>query len=148
MKGHTPNDPTASRIRVPEHLESAPLEPLSTAELVGEIGSKAMLLVGKEIELARQEMKEDVRSEIAMVKGFAVAAVAALSTVNLLLVAAVFGLVDFVPGWLAALCLAGVTLLVAVIAGAIAWRKRVVAPMDLTRKSVKEDVQWAKEQIA
>ena len=29
MKGHTPNDPTASRIRVPEHLESAPLEQIT-----------------------------------------------------------------------------------------------------------------------
>jgi hypothetical protein len=38
-------------------------------------------------------------------------------------------------------------LLITVGAAAIAWRKHVKQPLDLTRKSV-EDAQWAKEQLA
>lgn|SRR5512139_352241 len=124
------------------------VQQLSTTELIREIASKATLLVKKEVELARNEFKNDLNAELAVLKGLAVAAVAGLVTLNLLLVAAVFALAQVLPGWLAALCVAAVTLLIAIVAGLVAWGKHVGSPLGRTRKTLKEDVQWAKEELA
>jgi hypothetical protein len=132
-----------------EHWHEAGRVPdLSTPELVRQIASKATQLVNKELELARAELRRDVASELAMAKTFAVAAVAALATLNLLLVAAVFALTPYVAGWIAALALAGVTLLVAIVAVLIGRSKHVRQPLARTRKTLVEDIQWAKEQMA
>jgi hypothetical protein len=121
---------------------------LSTPELIREIGAKSMLLARTELDLAKQEMKEDVRAEIAAIKAFAAAIVAGIATVNLLLVAAVFALIPYSTPVHAALAVAGIVLLLTVVAAGIAWQKRVKEPLDLTRKTVEEDVQFAKEQMA
>jgi len=120
----------------------------STAELLSEITSKAVLLARKEIELARREIKMDLESEIATAKGAAVAALAGMATVNLLFVAAVFALTPYVPGWMAALYLAGGTLVVTVATALLARHWHVAKPLALTRKTLTEDVQWAKERMA
>ena len=121
---------------------------LSTGALLTEIGAQASLLVKKQIELAKVELRADLSHEIAMVGGLSVAAIALLLTVNLLLVAGVFALALVLPGWLAALAVAGFTLLIAVTAGLIGWGKRVRSPLQRTRRALKEDVQWTKERLA
>ena len=121
---------------------------LSSPELVREIAAKAKLLALKEIELARTELKTDFASELVTVKSFGVAAVAAITTVNLLLVAGAFALAAYMAAWTAALLLAGVTLVIAVTAGLIGWRKHVGRPLEKTRKTLREDLQWAKEELA
>ena len=120
----------------------------STPELLSEITSKGLLLARKEIELARQELKEDFESEIATLKGAAVATLAGTATINLLLVAAVFALTPYLPGWMAALCLAGVTLVVTVATALLARHWHVEKPLALTRKTLVEDARWAKERMA
>jgi uncharacterized membrane protein YqjE len=121
---------------------------LSTLDLLGRILDAASQLVTKEIELARAELRADIEAEIASVKMIAVAAVGALLGVNLLLVAAVFALALWIPGWLAALGLAAVLLLVSLVVGLVGWRRRVSAPLAVTRQTVKEDLQWAKQRLA
>jgi hypothetical protein len=123
-------------------------EALSTRELLGEITGKATLLVKKEVELARNEIKADLQAELAVVKGFAIALVAGLGAVNMLLVAVVFALARVMPGWLAALVVAGVVLLIAGVVAYLSWGRRVTSPLQLTRKTLKEDAQWAKERLA
>lgn len=134
--------------RVATEQRNPALQQRPTTDLLGEVINKATLLLDKEVELARAELKKDLQAALAMVKGFAVAAVAALITLNLLFVAAVFALLPYTAGWVAALGLAGVTLLVAIVASAIAWRQRIGRPLALTRKTLREDLQWAKEQLA
>jgi hypothetical protein len=68
--------------------------------------------------------------------------------VNLLLVSAVFALTDWMPGWLASLGLAALLLAVGGVLGLVGWRRRVSSPWAMTRKTVKEDMQWAKERLA
>jgi hypothetical protein len=119
-----------------------------TLELVREVAAKTSALVGKEVELARTELKNDFAAEMATLKSLAVAAVAAVLTLNMLLVAAVFAVLPYMAGWLAALCVAGATLLVALVAGAIGWRHHVAHPLDRTRKTLTEDLRWAKEELA
>jgi hypothetical protein len=38
--------------------------------------------------------------------------------------------------------------LVGAIVGYVSWTRRVSNPLALTRKTLKEDIQWAKEQLA
>lgn len=120
---------------------------LTTPELLGEIGSKAVLLARKEVDLAKQELKEDFRAEIVAIKAFAAAAVAGVTTLNMLMIAAVFALVPYFTPSSSALGAAGIMLLITIAAAAIAWHKHVKQPLDLTRESVEEDVQWAKEEL-
>ena len=75
-----------------------------------EIFQTGSLLVEKEIELARAELKADLQAQLLMAKRLAAAALLALLGINLLLVAVVFALAHVMPGWLAALAL-GVLLL-------------------------------------
>jgi putative superfamily III holin-X len=85
-----------------------------------------------------------------MASGLGVAGVCALCTLNLLLVAIVFGLREgeVMSGWLAALVVAAVVLAIGTIAGLVGWKRRVRQPLDATRRSVEDNVRWAKERLA
>jgi hypothetical protein len=120
---------------------------LSTPELVTEAAREAMTLIKAEIQLARAELKEDVRSEIAAAKGLSVAAVCALLVVNLLLVAGVLALATVLPGWASALLVAAAVALAGAIAGVVGW-KHVKMPLARTRRSLQEDGRWIKERTA
>jgi uncharacterized membrane protein YqjE len=120
---------------------------LSTPRLLGEAAREAVALVKSEIELAKAELKQDLKSELAGVKGLSVAAILALFMVNVLLVAGVFGLATLMPGWLAALIVAGLVGLAGGIAGAVGW-KHVRMPFSRTRKSLEEDARMIKERVA
>jgi len=52
------------------------------------------------------------------------------------------------PGWIAALVVAGVVLVIAIVLGSVGWSRRVMNPLATTRKTLKEDVHWAKERVA
>jgi uncharacterized membrane protein YqjE len=121
---------------------------LSTRELVSRILRTASRLVSTEIELARAEVKADLAAELAMLKMLAAAAVGVLLGVNLLLVAAVFALAHWMPAWLAALVLGGIILVASAVVGYVGWQRRVTSPLAVTRKAVREDLQWVKERIA
>jgi hypothetical protein len=46
------------------------------------------------------------------------------------------------------LIIAGVLLAIGAVLALVGWQRRVSAPLAVTRKIVKEDVQWAKERLA
>jgi hypothetical protein len=150
----SPNDPangdrtgeekpmTTSTSRTPNARE------LSNRVLISEITGKASLLVKKEIELAKAEIRADLNAQLGMVKALGIAALAALSGLNMLLVAGVLALGLTLPSWLAALIVGGTLLVVAAILGYIGWKRMVTNPLALTRQTLKEDVQWVKERLA
>jgi uncharacterized membrane protein YqjE len=127
-----------------------PLRGASTKDLVTQLAQKASLLAKKEIELAKAELKEDLRSEVKMASGLGVAGVCALVTLQLLLTAIVFALFEggVLPGWAASLVVAAVVLAIGTAAGLWGWAKRVRKPLDATRRSIHENVRFAKERIA
>ena len=125
-----------------------PAAGLSTAELIGEITDQVKLLAKAQIDLAMAEVKADVRAEVKMAAGLGVSAVAGLLTVNLLLVTAIFALARVIPGWAAGLAVSGAVLLIAAMAAAFGWGKRVRHPMERSLHELKEDVQWSKERLA
>ena len=126
------------------------LRALPLRDLVTELAKKGSELVRKEVELAKAEAREDLRTELRMVKGLGVAGVCALLTLQMLLVAVAFALAEagVVPGWAASLIVAAVVLAVGTAAGLWGWAKRVRTPLDATRSSVRQSLRWAKEQVA
>lgn len=120
----------------------------STRALVGEIGGQLLQLAQTEVELARAELASDMRAGRRTLVGLAVATVAAIVGLSLLLVAVVLALITFMPGWLAALIVATLVLGIGGMAGYIGWKHRPRSPLALTRKSLKEDWEWLKEQVA
>jgi uncharacterized membrane protein YqjE len=121
---------------------------LSTVALMRRILGLSSLLIHKEVELARAELDEDLHAALGMVKLLGAAALLAVLGLDLILMAAVLALAAWLPAWAVALALGGLLLAVAAVLGAVAWSRRVQAPLDLTRKTVKEDLQWAKERLA
>jgi hypothetical protein len=152
----TPEETMEEPLVSSETLMASPIEKagaararlLSTRELLADITSKVSLLVKKEVELVTTEVKADLQKELSMVKALAAAAVAGLLGLNMLLVAVVFALAMKMPGWVAALVVGGFVLLIAAALGSIGWSRRVTNPLAMTRKTLKEDVQWAKERVA
>jgi hypothetical protein len=120
----------------------------STGELVSELLKQSTELVKKEVALAKAEVMVDVKREIQMAERLGVAAVCGLCGLNLLLVAGALALAVVLPGWAAALIVAGVVLAAGAVAGALGWGKRVSHPLGRTQKTLKEDVRWAKERLA
>ena len=129
-------------------MENGTARSLPLRELIGEITSKATLLAKKEVELAKTELKADLTSELATVKGLGVAVLVGVSGLNMLLMAIVLALAAYLPGWLAALLIGGVLIGAAGILGYASWTRRVTSPLAVTRKTLKEDAQWAKERLA
>jgi len=147
-------DETSRLIEAGAHPQPAgtvdPLRAMRTKDIVTELTRKGRLLARKEIELARVEVKADIQREIRMVSGLGVAGLCALFTVQLLLVAVVLALMEggVLPGWAAALVVAAVVLAVGAAAGLWGWTRRVRTPLDSSRRSLRENVRWAKEQLA
>jgi hypothetical protein len=124
-----------------------PLRDLSSAALLADTTHEIGELVRKEIDLAKAELRADLKQELSMVRSFAIAFVAALVFVTMLFVAAALWLSQFLAPWAAALVVAGVLLLVAAGFASYGWKRR-VRPLEATRKTLKESWLWAKSRIA
>jgi hypothetical protein len=135
--------PTGRLVSVP----GAGLDSIPTSALFSKASRELGELTRKEIELARAELRADLKKEIALVRSFAIAAVAGLCFVDMLFVALAFWLSSWLPGWAAALAVAGLLLLAATGFGYAGWKKK-VKPLESTRKTLRENWKWAKSRIA
>jgi uncharacterized membrane protein YqjE len=123
-------------------------EGMSTPALIKEIGHQVTLLAKTELELAKTELRANLKAEVAAATGLGIAGVAALVATNLLLVTGVLALAQLMPAWAAGLIVSGAVLVVAAGAAAMGWSRRVRRPLEETRRELKEDVQWTKERVA
>lgn len=133
----------------PRAPERASLRAASTRELVTGMARMASELARKEVQLAKAELRSNLKTEIRTASGLGVAGVCALLVLQLLLVALVLGLAEagVLPGWAAALVVAAVVLVVGTVAGLLGWRRRVRQPLAATRRSMQENVRWVKERV-
>ena len=120
-----------------------------TASLLRTIAADLSTLVSKQIELAKQELGEMVGSRAKAAGAFAAAAVLALFVVGFLGIAGAEALDLVLPRWAAMLIVAVVFALVAGVAVLVArsWLRSGATKPDLTKESLKEDVEWAKQQL-
>lgn len=124
-------------------------EPHGTVETVGQLAGDVVLLVRKEMELAREEMAAKAKSAgigAGMLSGSAAGGLFALASLTALCIVA---LALVMPLWASMLIVTVVWTVVAVGLG-LAGRSKVkeAAPFvpEQTIASVKEDVEWARSQ--
>jgi uncharacterized membrane protein YqjE len=128
---------------------TAPRIPRSMPEILADIASNLTQMVQAEFRLAKSELKEG--AERAAGPGATVGAgvVLAFCGLGILLLAAVYALSLVIAGWLAALIVGGVLAIAAgiLIAAGTAKLRRVNLAPDKTIRTLREDLQWAKQQI-
>jgi YihY family inner membrane protein len=121
----------------------------STPELIKAIAGDTATLVRKEVELARHEVIEALVARAKAAGAFGAAGILALFMVVFLGIAGGLALSLVMAAWAAFLIVAGVFLLLAL--GAVLFAKlRLKAPPmapEETKRTVKEDVEWAKAQL-
>lgn len=117
----------------------------SAGQLIKEVTEDLSTLVRKEIELAKQELGAAMGAKAKGAAIIAVAGVLAFFALIFLLLALRDGLDTFLWTWIADLVTAGILLLLGAI-GALIAKKKLTTPIkaDLTKKTIKEDVEFAK----
>ncbi|MGE5179621.1 MAG: phage holin family protein [Bacteroidota bacterium] len=146
-EGGDMKDPERAPSTAPERR---PLAGASTGELLGQFFGQTKELLKTELDLAKAEVGSSVKSAVTMTVGFLAAAVFGVLGLGLLCSAAVLALATSMSAWLAALVVGVVMLVIGgIVAGAArAKGKAVKNPLERTQKTLKEDVQWAKERMA
>ena len=133
----------------PEVIEPRPQADRSIATLLSDLASETILLLRQELALFKAELHEKFSRFGQGATALGAAALIAFSGWLVLLAAAVLGLAEAMPAWLAALI---VGLLVLAIAGALLWfgKSRLEAKSltpSRTLRSLREDEAWLKERL-
>lgn len=121
----------------------------STGELVRSVATDTAALVKKEVELARQEIVEGIMAKVMGVGAFAGAGVFGLIALVMFGITLGVSLDIVLPAWLAWLLTAVAFLVLAGIAAAVGMgmmKSKSIAPEE-TKRTVKEDVEWARTQL-
>ena len=125
------------------------LKSAQTADLVRRLIDNVQTLLDKQIELAKQELREDLRQLLGAAKSLGIGA-ALLLLAGICFFNFLFLAIDtLLPrwGWVAALV---VTLLFAIVGGLLANKGKdqvKVQPLARTRETLKEDAEWAKHRL-
>ncbi|MGH2699294.1 MAG: phage holin family protein [Actinomycetota bacterium] len=117
----------------------------SVGQLVKEISEDFSTLIRKEIDLAKQELGSSVAAKAQGIAIIVIAATFAFFGLIFLLLALRDGLDTFLWTWVADLVTALVLILIGT--GAVLFaRRKLATPIkaDLTKQTVKEDIEWAK----
>jgi Putative Actinobacterial Holin-X, holin superfamily III len=135
-------------------LTSTPTEPVdmsrqSIPELVGAIANDTSTLLRQEMQLAKQEIADAVTARLKAAGSMAAVGLIALLMVIFLALAAAAALDLVLPAWASRLIVAGTFLLLAVPVGLFGIRRLKQPPLapTETKRTVKEDVEWAKQQL-
>ena len=129
--------------------ETSGTEERSMPELIKAVATDTSTLVQQEVELARHEIVEALVARAKAAGAFAAGGVMALYVLLFLGVAGGLALATAMAGWAAFLIVAGafaVLALGAVLFGRFRIKRPPMAPEE-TKRTVKEDVEWAKTQL-
>jgi putative superfamily III holin-X len=121
----------------------------STVELLRSIATDSGTLVRKEMELARHEIVEAVSARIKAALAAATAGVLALMALGFFALAAATALDNVMRPWASRLVVGGAFAVLAIGAlafGALRAKRPPLAPEE-TKRTVKEDVEWARTQL-
>lgn len=122
----------------------------SLGDLLSRLSHDTSELISAQIELAREEAKEEVRKASRLGAIFGAAALLGFLALLLLTFAAAWGLTEIVPEGVAFLIVGAALAIVAAVAFTIArneLRETDFKPNE-TVETVKEDVQWARRQMS
>jgi uncharacterized membrane protein YqjE len=138
-----PSQPEVDRVTEPKQPDR------TLGELFGDLGSELSALVRNELELAKTEARQEVRHASQAGVAFAVAAVGGLLTLMFLSSTLAWLLDQWINRALSFLIVAVLWAIIAYI-GVRAGQRRMrrVEPVPQTVKTLKEDVEWIKQQKA
>jgi uncharacterized membrane protein YqjE len=125
------------------------LENTPTTELIGELINGVSDLVDKQIEMAKQEAREDVHQVAGAAKSLGIGAGVLLVSLMCVLIGLFLAIDTLLPRWGWAVALV-VGIALGILGALLAMRgvKAVkVSPLASTRETLKEDVEWAKLQV-
>lgn len=117
----------------------------STTELLREAIEETRQLVKLEVELAKDEVREELADAKRAAVMFGVAAVAALLAAAMLFVALALAIF---PGPVPALVIGGILIAAAVILGLVAWKRTPKKPLGRTRQRLETDARVIKEGVS
>ena len=117
----------------------------SAGQLMKEVTEDLSTLIRKEIELAKQEVGESVKAKLIGGAIIAIVGVMAFFALIFLLLAIRDGIDNFLWTWLADIVTALILLAIGA-GGAMFAKKKLSTPVktELTKQTIKEDVEWAK----
>jgi uncharacterized membrane protein YqjE len=130
---------------LPPERAPAVLEDASTADLLREAMDEAKELVRLEVELAKEEVKEELKQLQRAAIGFGIAAIVAVLMLSMLGVALVLALGGTA---VVALLVAAGFLVVAGAAAGLGYRMLPKVPLEHTRNRLQNDLNQLKEHIA
>lgn len=120
----------------------------SITDVFQDIVGNVQEIVRSEVRLAKSELRDEMAKIKASAPSLVVGAVAGLLATFFLAWAAFYALSIAIPMWAAALVVAGLLAIIAGAAGSAGIKiLRRVRPPVQTIASVKENVQWAKQQV-
>ncbi|MCL5256316.1 MAG: YihY family inner membrane protein [Chloroflexi bacterium] len=127
-----------------EEIRMDDIRNASMADLVNRLLDNISSLIERQIELARVEAKEDlyagIRAGSILIGGAVILFLALIS----LIVACILALALVIPGWLSAIIFGVAFGIIGTILALWGIRKIEIKPMEHTRESIQEDVEWAK----
>jgi len=132
----------------PQNAGERPLQSVPTGELLGDLFRQSSELFKKEIELARAEGRETVKAAVSATIGMVMAAMLGMLALAAFCAGAVLALAKNMEPWAAAMIVGVVLLVIAGITIPSVRSQTKKSPLERTQRSVKEDVQWAKERVA
>ena len=138
----------AQESKRPEPAGERPLQGAGIGELLGQLFRQTSELLKTELELARAETRASIQSAVSMMVMMLTAAVFGMVAVGCFAASMVLALSKRLEPWSAALIVGGVLLVVAFGLVMVARSKQKEKPLAKTQKTLKEDVQWAKERAA
>jgi len=119
-----------------------------TSSLIRQLLNDTGELFKKEVALAKAEVAKEVQTTITKVVGMAVAGLCAFLGMGLLCAAAVMALAHRMDDWKASLLVGVLLFAIAGVVLAVVRSRKSEKPLQRTQRTLKEDVQWAKEQTA
>lgn len=147
-RGGAPVAPTDAHARKPERTQEA-ADDRSTLRLVREIAGDTSTLVRKEVELAKQEILEAVGERAKVARSYMVAGVLGFLALMFAGHSVATALGTELPDWAGWAVVSGALLLAAgtLVMVARALHHPPPIELDMTKRTVKEDVEWAKTQL-
>lgn len=142
----TPNEALPQSWRGPSADDTVRTVPLKT--LLSRITDGVKLVASKEADLAKAELQSNLKAGVGTVRSLGIAAACGLLGLNMLLVALVFALATVVEPWTSALIVAAALLAVGAVVFSVGWSHRLKNPLEATRASLKEDVQWMTDRLS
>ncbi len=127
-------------------MQAETIRRLSTGELIARLVDNVSGIFDREIALAKEEARQDARQAIVGGAALAIGGILLYTVVPAVITAIVLAIWPTLnPVWIA-LIVAAFFLVVGAIVAIYGWMNVKMQPLERTRDTLKEDVEWAKRQ--